>query len=85
MDEFCLTQQTLCASQMLNKGHPNGFIDCLAFQTVMATTEATASFRHFRLAFLRISVDRILSESFDFVIVRAVDLIDLFISSKTPV
>ena len=34
----------------LNKSWPRGFISCQHFQTVTAVTEATASFRHFRLS-----------------------------------
>ena len=68
----------------LKRQHPSGSIVCLDFQTVTAVTEATASFRHFKLAFLRTSSDRILSESLDFVIVRAVAFMALLISSKTP-
>ena len=53
----------------------------LAFHTVIATIEATASFKHLRLAFRRTSTEDTLSESLVRVMVRAVDLIALFISS----
>ena len=45
--------------------------------------EATASFRHFRFALSRTTSERTLSDSFALVIVRAVALISLFISSVT--
>ena len=56
---------------------------CLEFQTVTAVIDATASFRHFKLAFRKVSSERILSDSFVFVMVRAVALMALLISSVT--
>ena len=35
----------------LKRHFPKGFMDCFAFQTVIAVIEATASLRHFSLAF----------------------------------
>ena len=58
-------------------------MDCLDFQTVTAIIDATASFRHFKLALCNMSSERILSESFVFAIVRAVALMALLISSVT--
>ena len=56
-------------------------MDCLAFHTVIAVIDATASFRHLRFAFRMSSSERILSESFVLVMVRAVAFMDLLISS----
>ena len=47
--------------------------------------EATDSFKHLRLALLRISSEQILSEIFVFVIVRAAALMALLISSVTVI
>ena len=60
-------------------------MDCFDFQTVTAVIHATASLRHLRFAFSRVSSDQILSESLVLVIVRAVALMDLLISSVTPI
>ena len=60
-------------------------MDCLAFHTVKAVTEATDSFRHFSLALCKISSERFLSESLVFVMVRAVALILLLICSVTTI
>ena len=73
--EVCLSLKRYC---------PSRFMDCLHFQTVIDITEATASFKHFRLAFCKISSERILSESFVLVMVLAVALMALLISSVTP-
>ena len=54
---------------------------CLDFQVKMAIDEAVISFRHLSPALVRILSEQILSESFVRVIVRAVDLIVLLISS----
>ena len=54
------------------------------FQTETAVILATASFRHLRPAFCRRTSEQILSDSLDFVIVRAVALMALFMSSVTP-
>ena len=59
---------------------PKGFIDILDFQTKTAITDAVASFKLRRPAFVRINSDRTLSESFVLVIDRATLLIDLLIS-----
>ena len=56
-------------------------MDCFDFQTVTAVTEATASFRHLRLAFCKVTSERILSLSLVLVIALAVALMDLLISS----
>ena len=58
-------------------------MDCFDFQTVIAVIEATASLRHLRFAFLKTSSEQILSDNLVFVIVRAEDLMALFISSMT--
>ena len=55
-------------------------MDCFDFQTVTAVTEATASFRHLRLAFCKVTSERILSLSLVLVIALAVALMDLLIS-----
>ena len=60
-------------------------MDCFDFQTVTAVTEATASFRHLRLAFCKVTSERILSLSLVLVIALAVALMDLLISSITPI
>jgi len=60
-------------------------MNVFAFQTVTAVVIATASFRHLRPDFCRRTSERILSESFDFVIVRAVAFMALLMSSVTPV
>ena len=54
------------------------------FQTETAVILATASFRHLRPAFCRRTSEQILSDSLDFVIVQAVALMALFMSSVTP-
>ena len=56
-------------------------MDCLAFHTVIAIMEATASFKHLRFALCRMSSERTLSESLVFITMRAVDLMHLLISS----
>ena len=56
----------------LKRRQPSRFINFLAFHTVTAIIDATASLRHFRLALARTSSERILSESSVFVIVCAV-------------
>ena len=65
----------------LKRRCPSGFMECLAFHTVVATIEATASFKHLRFALCRITSERTLSESLVFVMVRAVALMHLLISS----
>ena len=52
---------------------------------MIAIMEATDSFKHLRLALLRISSEQILSEIFVFVIVRAAALMALLISSVTVI
>ena len=47
-------------------------MNVFAFQTVTAVVLATASFRHLRADFCRRASKRFLSDSFDFVMVRAV-------------
>ena len=67
----------------LKRHLPSGFMECLAFHTVHAIMEATASFRHLRLALRRTTSELTLSESLVLVMVRAVDFIHLLISSVT--
>ena len=59
-------------------------MDCLAFHTVVAIIEPTDSFRHLRFAFLSTSSEWILSLSFVLVMVLAVALMALLMSSVTP-
>ena len=59
-------------------------MDCLAFHTVTATIEATASFKHFKLALCKTSSEQTLSDSFVLVMVCAVAFMALLISSVTP-
>ena len=51
------------------------------FQTVTAVKLVTASFRHLSPAFCKRTSEQILSDSLDFVIVRAVALMALFITA----
>ena len=71
----------LTLSFLEKRSTPKGFITCLDFQVRTAIVEAAASFKHRILAFERITSERILSESLVFVIVRAVALMALLISS----
>ena len=66
-----------------NRQCPRGFMACFDFQTVTATMDATASFRHLRFAFCSMTSERTLSEGLVFVMVRAVFLIALLMSSVT--
>ena len=58
-----------------------GYMNCLDFHTVKAVTDATASFRHFKPALCKMTSERTFSESFVLVMVLAVALIALLISS----
>ena len=60
---------------------PQEFINFFDFKIKTAIAEAAASFRQRILALERITSERILSESLVFVMVRAVALMALFISS----
>ena len=60
-------------------------MDCLDFHNVTAIIEATASFKHFSLAFQSTGSDGILSNSLVLVMVRATALMDLLMSSVTPI
>ena len=64
-----------------NKQTPSGFMSFFDFHVKIAMAEAVTSFRHRSHAFARTTSERTLSESLILVIERAVDLIDLFISS----
>ena len=62
---------------------PKGFISCLDFQIKTAIAVAAASFRQRILALERITSDRILSDNLVLVMMRAVALMALLISSVT--
>ena len=73
----------LAFSFLEKRSTPNGFIACFDFQTKTAIAEAAASFKQRILAFVRITSECILSDSLVLVMVRAVALIALLISSVT--